>query len=136
MFGMKNQFLQHLAILFIAFVGFFFLDPPGSRAGIGGWQSSSIIVKGNVTDATGEPLAGVSIIEKGTNNGTTTDAKGNYSISVQADATLVFTSLGMASQEIKVNGRSRINVEMTNTEVQLNEVVVGYSVQKTRNVTA
>ncbi|MGN6602996.1 MAG: SusC/RagA family TonB-linked outer membrane protein [Ginsengibacter sp.] len=133
---MKNHFLQHLAILFIAFVGFFFLDPPGSRAGIGGWQSSSIIVKGNVTDATGEPLAGVSIIEKGTNNGTTTDAKGNYSISVQADATLVFTSLGMASQEIKVNGRSRINVEMTNTEVQLNEVVVGYSVQKTRNVTA
>src|SRR5688500_8616641 len=72
-------------------------------------QSSK--VTGRVTSGDdGTALPGVSILEKGTTNGTVTDAEGNYSISVGTDATLVFSFVGYAAQEVAVAGRTSIEV--------------------------
>ncbi len=93
-------------------------------------------VTGTVTDDTGTPLPGASIIEKGTTNGTQTDFDGNYTIDVGEDATLVFSYIGFATQEIAVNGQSTINVTLSEDASQLEEVVVtGYSTQTRGDIT-
>lgn len=97
-----------------------------------------IIVKGKVTDnATGLPLAGVSVQIKGSNAGTTTDANGDFSINVPEKATLVISSIGHDNVEMPVNGRSVINISMQVSTTGLNEVVVvGYATQSRRNLTS
>lgn len=93
-------------------------------------------VTGTVTDATGLPLPGASIVEKGTTNGTQTDFDGNYSIEVSNGATLVVSYIGYAKQEIAVNGRTNINITLEEDASQLDEVVlVGYGTQSRINVT-
>ena len=83
-------------------------------------------VTGNVSDQDGMPLAGANIVEKGTSNGTTTDFDGNYSITVEDGATLVFSYIGFAEKEESVGGRSTINVQLVEG-VQLEEsILVGY----------
>jgi len=82
-------------------------------------------VTGTVTVASdGMPLPGVNVLVKGTNDGTVTDMDGNYAIEVAADAVLVFSSLGFENQEQAVEGRSVINVAMTEDMEGLDEVVV------------
>lgn len=82
-------------------------------------------VTGMVTDVAGSPLPGVNVVEKGTNNGTSTDFDGNYSIEVSGpSSTLVFSYLGFSSQELPVGGQSKVNVSMTEDAEQLGEVVV------------
>ena len=61
------------------------------------------MVRGVVTDVTGDPLPGVSVVVKGTTTGTTTDIDGRYSINASNTATLEFSYIGMNKQEIKVN---------------------------------
>ncbi len=78
-------------------------------------------VRGVVSDDTGQALVGVNIVEKGTSNGTTTDFDGNYTISVANNATLVFSYIGYSTKEVAVNGRSGINVSLTEG-VQLDEI--------------
>ncbi len=80
-------------------------------------------VTGNITDQDGAPLAGVNIVEKGTSNGTTTDFDGNYTIAVSDDATLVFSYIGFTTREENVNGRTSINVILSEG-VQLEEFIV------------
>lgn len=80
-------------------------------------------VTGTVVDQDGIPLAGVNIVEKGTSNGTTTDFDGNYSITVDPEATIVFSYIGFAANEEKVNGRTTINVQLSEG-VQLEEFIV------------
>ena len=80
-------------------------------------------VTGTVVDQDGIPLAGVNIVEKGTSNGTTTDFDGNYSITVDPEATIVFSYIGFAAKEEKVNGRTTINVQLSEG-VQLEEFIV------------
>ena len=100
-------------------------------------QIKKIKIHGVVTDQSGNPLAGVTIVEKGTQNGTTSDSKGGYIITVNDNATLVFTTLGMERQEVKVSGRDRIDVILKGSITRLNEVVaVGYTTQSKRDVTA
>ncbi|NAS12749.1 SusC/RagA family TonB-linked outer membrane protein [Poritiphilus flavus] len=84
-------------------------------------------VSGTVSDATG-PLPGASVVVKGTTNGTQTDFDGNYTISnVDSNATLVFSYIGYATQEIAVNGQSTINVVLEEDAQALDEVVIiGY----------
>jgi len=96
-----------------------------------------ITLSGKVKDKkTGDPLPGVSIIEKGTQNGTTTDMKGNYKISVPEDAVLKFSMVGYQTQEIPVSGRSTLNVQLEQKIEQMEEVVVvGYGTQTKSNVT-
>ena len=78
-------------------------------------------VSGTVTDDTGLPLPGVNVFEKNTNNGTTTDFDGKYTISVNEAATLVFSFVGFESLEEAVAGRTTINVAMA-TGVSLGEI--------------
>ncbi|MDD7886282.1 TonB-dependent receptor [Flavivirga sp. 57AJ16] len=83
------------------------------------------------------PLAGVTILEKGTTNGTATDFDGIYTLSVPANATLVFSYVGFITKEISVNGQSTINIQMAEDLAQLDEiVVVGYGTQRKQNLTS
>jgi len=93
-------------------------------------------VSGTVTDADGQPLPGANVLVKGTTNGTQTDFDGNFTIEAATDATLIFSYIGFASQEVAVNGQSSINVSMAEDASQLEEVVVlGYSTQTRGDVT-
>ncbi|MFX0557819.1 TonB-dependent receptor [Maribacter sp. CXY002] len=86
-------------------------------------QQTSIV--GTITDAeTGQPLPGVTVLVKGTTNGTTTDFDGNYSISASSDDLLVFTYIGYSRQEVPINGSSTINARMAVDNQQLDEVIV------------
>ncbi|MBQ6953953.1 MAG: TonB-dependent receptor [Bacteroidales bacterium] len=87
-------------------------------------------VKGTVSDDLG-PAIGVSVVEKGTSNGVITDLDGNYEITVKPGATLVFSSIGYATQEIAVGSQSVINVLLKEDTEFLDEVVVvGYGTMK------
>lgn len=81
-------------------------------------------VTGMVTGDDGSGMPGVTIVQKGTSNGTTTNQDGNYTISVPANATLVFSFVGMQTIEEQVNGRSTINVSLQPSDIGLDEVVV------------
>ena len=93
-----------------------------------GWSSilaQTVQVSGTVTGADdGQPLPGVSVVVKGTLQGTVTDVNGRYSISAPADGTLQFSFVGMTTQEIAVGGRQVINVEMVEGSHQIDEVIV------------
>ncbi|MEX0273257.1 MAG: TonB-dependent receptor [Flavobacteriaceae bacterium] len=82
------------------------------------------VVRGVVLDESKDPLAGVNVIEKGTSNGTSTDFFGNYSITVDENATLVFSYLGFKTQEVAVNGQEVVDVLLLEDASQLDEVVV------------
>jgi iron complex outermembrane receptor protein len=99
--------------------------------------AQNIKITGQVTSGDdGAPLPGVSILEKGTTNGTVSDAEGNYSISVKENGTLVFSFVGFQTQEIAVSGRSVANVVLASDVTALNEiVVVGYGQQEKKDVT-
>lgn len=94
-------------------------------------------ISGRVTAADdGSDLPGVSILEKGTTNGTVTNAQGEYSLNAAAGGTLVFSFVGYASQEIAISGRSSIDVVMQIDVQSLDEiVVVGYGQQERKDVT-
>jgi len=95
-------------------------------------------VTGKVTGSDGSPLPGVSVLERGTKNGTTTDAGGNFSISVaNANASLVVSSVGYQSQTIPLNGQSSISVSLSIAATQeLQQVVViGYGTANKRDLT-
>ncbi len=98
----------------------------------------SKMVKGKVTDSSGSPLPGVSVVLKGTTSGTITDVDGNYSLSnVPGDAILVFSFVGMKSQEIKLEGRSSVNVTLQEETIGLDEVVaVGYGKNSRKNLSS
>ena len=87
-------------------------------------------VTGTVSDDIG-PVIGASVMEKGTSNGAITDLDGNYVITVKPGATLVFSSIGYATQEIAVGSRTVINVLLKEDTEFLDEVVVvGYGTMK------
>src|SRR5205809_448069 len=75
--------------------------------------AQEIVIKGKVTSADDNaPLPGVNVLEKGTTNGAVTDSDGNYSVSVKSNATLVFSFIGYATQEITVAAQTNINVSL------------------------
>ncbi|HEX8039562.1 MAG TPA: TonB-dependent receptor [Chryseosolibacter sp.] len=94
-------------------------------------------VSGTVNDDAGQPLPGVSILEKGTANGTTTDSEGKYSINVAGqNSVLVVSFIGFQTQEINVGSRSSINLSLAPDVKALDEVVVtGYSIDTRRQTT-
>jgi len=85
-----------------------------------------------------QPMIGLTVIVKGTNNGTMTDLDGNYTLTnVSKNATIVFSMVGYKAQEIKLNGQSSINLEMTENVSSLDEVVViGYGTVKKSDLTS
>ena len=84
----------------------------------------SVKVSGQVVDAKGEPMIGVSILEKGTSVGTITDVDGRYSLEVSDSAVLLFSYIGFKTQEIAVSGTNVINVTLKEDTEVLDEVVV------------
>jgi TonB-linked SusC/RagA family outer membrane protein len=94
-------------------------------------------VTGQVLDETGIPITGVNVLLKGTTRGTTTDANGFYSLSKVADnETLVFSFIGMITQEIVLTSQNLVNVVLTNDAIGIEEVIaVGYGVQRKSDVT-
>ncbi len=94
-------------------------------------------ITGTVTDQEGLVLPGVTIVEKGTVNGTVTNTDGKYSITVSQDAqALIFTFVGMKPQEIALGTSSSYNVKMESETIGLDEVVaIGYGTAKKRDVT-
>jgi len=100
-------------------------------------ENAQIKISGTVTDqATGETLIGVSVKVKASSNGTLTDVKGNFTLTVPDDATLVVSYIGYNTIEVPVNGKSVINIKLSQASKGLNEVVVvGYGVQKKITVT-
>ncbi|RYF91860.1 MAG: TonB-dependent receptor [Chitinophagaceae bacterium] len=93
-------------------------------------------VSGRITNASGEPVSNASVSVRGSNNGTTSDANGNYSITVAKNATLVFSGVGLVSSSVTVGNEAVINVSLTLDNKSMDEVVVvGYGTQQKRNVT-
>jgi TonB-dependent SusC/RagA subfamily outer membrane receptor len=101
-------------------------------------QDANITVKGTVKSVgTDEGLPGVNITLRGTSTGTTTDAKGNYSLTVPRKGSLVFSYVGFEPQEIAVKDRSIIDVSLQADVKSLGEVVVvGYTTQSKAKTTA
>ena len=94
-------------------------------------------VKGKITDETGMPVIGASIVEKGTVNGTISDADGNYSINLSApEAVLVISIIGYLKQEVTVSANTTLDITMKEDVTALDEVVVvGYGTVKKSDVT-
>ena len=94
------------------------------------------IIKGTVNDENGEPVIGATVKVKETQKGTITDFDGNYSIEAASNATLVFSYVGYVTQEVKVGGKSTLNITMKEDNTTLNDVVViGYGTMKKKLVT-
>ncbi|SNR42732.1 TonB-dependent receptor [Hymenobacter mucosus] len=86
--------------------------------------AQNITVTGRVTNAAGQTQPGVTVLERGTSNGTSTDADGRFSLSVSPTATLVVSAIGATTQQIPLNGRTTLDVRLADNETALNEVVV------------
>lgn len=102
-----------------------------------GTFAQTITITGSVKDESGEGLIGVSVLQKGTTNGTVTDLNGNYSIAVnQQNTVLVYSYIGYITQEIKVGTQHSIAVILKEDTQSLDEVVViGYGTAKKSDLT-
>lgn len=97
---------------------------------------NNITVKGRVTTETGQPVPRVSVSVKGNTTGTTGDENGNFSITVPDNAVLVFSAVDFNGMELRVNGRTSLDVTMIASEKILEQVVVvGYGTQRRKDVT-
>jgi TonB-linked SusC/RagA family outer membrane protein len=109
-------------------------DPTATTVSVA--EKPDISVRGSVTDDKGQPLPGVSVQVKGTSTGTTTDASGNYSLTVPDNAVLLFSYVGYLSVEETVGQRTAINISLKPTDNSLEKVVVvGYGTQRKRDLT-
>jgi TonB-linked SusC/RagA family outer membrane protein len=97
---------------------------------------AQVQVRGNVSDSQGEPIPGVTVLVKGTQQGVITDIDGNYNITVPgSESVLVFSFVGMDTQEVVVGNRTTIGVVLTETLFGLDEIiVVGYGTMRKSDV--
>jgi iron complex outermembrane receptor protein len=103
---------------------------------IASFAQTGQVVRGRVTESeNGSPLPGVTVMEKGTSNGTATDVNGNYRLSVSENATIVFSYVGYTSEEVPVANQETINIKLMPDIQSLTEVVVGSRRNVTRSVT-
>jgi TonB-dependent starch-binding outer membrane protein SusC len=111
-------------------VGIFLISQLGAAA-----QTRTIT--GNITGDDGSPLPGVTIVLKGTTTGTISDADGNYTLpNVPTDATIVFSFVGMKTQEVVVGNQTTINVSLQTDAIGLEEVIaVGYGTMRKSDLT-
>ena len=99
-------------------------------------QERNITVTGIVTDEAGLPLAGLAVFAEGSTTGAITDLDGNYSIEAPSDAVLVFSYLGYRTQNVAVDGRTRIDLALEpDTELLSDAVVIGYGTTTRKDMT-
>lgn len=123
---MKKSRILKVAILLLPLMLFSF------------WSfAQSISVKGVTKDESGSPIPGVTVVLKGTSQGTISDVDGSYTLKdVNRNGVLIFSFVGMKSQELPINGQSVIDVVLKSDVEDLSEVVVvGYGVQRREAVT-
>ncbi|WP_217603712.1 SusC/RagA family TonB-linked outer membrane protein [Chitinophaga sp. GbtcB8] len=100
-------------------------------------QDTLVPVSGLVTDEKGDPFPGVTVYVPALKTGTASDANGRYQVKVPAKGTLIFKAVGFGTQELPVNGRSKITVKMEAENANLNEVVVtGYTSKRLSQVSS
>lgn len=98
--------------------------------------SFALEISGIITDENGQALAGVNVVEKGTSNGTSSDANGSYKLNVKENAVIIFSFIGYITQEITANAQTALNVTMAPDIQSLSEVVVvGYGTQEKKDLT-
>ncbi len=133
-FYKRNTFLSRkiLHILLIAVSSLVLVVAPANS-----FAQQQNAVSGRVSDNAGQPLPGVTVVIKGTTQGTVTNADGEYSIaSLPENATLQFSFVGMRTQEVVVGNQTTINVEMEVDAIELEEVIaVGYATQRKADLT-
>ena len=94
------------------------------------------VVSGRVVGPDGSAVPGATVVERGTTNGASSGADGNFSLSVQPQATLIISSIGFTTQTVAVAGRATVNVTLTASATDLDEaVVVGYGTQSKADLT-
>ncbi len=100
-------------------------------------NQQDVIIKGKVVDSNGDVLPGVNVLVKGTNTGAVTNIDGEYTISIpSSDATLVFSFIGYLTEEVEVNGKTVVDMQLVEDIKSLEEVVViGYGTQKKSDLT-
>ena len=100
------------------------------------WTFGQVVrVHGGVTDESGEPLPGVNVVVKGTTQGSITDINGKYQIDADGKATLVFSFIGYNSRDEVIGNRKEINVKLSPSNLQVDEVVVvGYGTSKKSDI--
>ena len=97
---------------------------------------TAIEIKGKITDGEGQPLEGATILVKGTNNGTKSDANGNFSIDAEPNSTLVISYVGFETTEVKIGNQTNISVQLKlSSAIGEQIIVVGYGTQKKSLVT-
>lgn len=108
-----------------------------NRTGNGESSATQKSITGKITDEQGEPLPGVTVLIKGTINGTVTNGEGAYNITVDdANTILQFSFVGMVTQEIEVGNQTSINVTLMSDAINLEEVIaVGYQTKHKKNLT-
>lgn len=117
---MKRSILILMGLLFFGFSGI-----------------AQSTITGTIIDENGQPIPGVNILEKNTNNGAVSDFDGNYTITVDDKATIVFSYIGYKTQEVEVDRKQNISITMLSDNEQLNEVVViGYGAVKRDKITS
>ena len=123
-FGMLNQLLKGTNFTY-EMEGNYIVIKPQQKATFSFIDyCKKIKVRGVVKDETGEPVIGATVMEKGTTtNGVVTDYDGNYTIEIPADGMLAVSYIGCKDQDIKVNGREVINVNLADDNKVLEEVV-------------
>ncbi len=101
-----------------------------------GAENTDVVVRGKVADATGAPLAGITVGVENTNIQTATENDGSFMISAPENGSLVFTGIGYTTERVAINGRSEINIVLKASVRGLDEVVViGYGQRKRKDVT-
>src|ERR1035437_9867030 len=124
-----NTFLR---VKLLVLIMFFSITLVSAKSYAAAPELQQFVVTGTVTDQQGLPAIGVTVLVKGTTIGTLTDVAGKYTLTnIPPNDTLVFTFVGMTSQQIPLNGQTRIDVVMQMRTLALDDVViVGYGVQK------
>jgi len=123
----RGMLTRYLIVLFCSIQLIFTLNVYGQQ---------KVTVGGTVTDAQGQPLPGATVVEEGTANGAVTNNEGVYTIEVPGNATLVISFVGMKTQRIAVNAKTRIDIRLEEETIGLDEVVaIGYGTQSRRTLT-
>lgn len=100
-------------------------------------EKQDVRITGKVTGANGEALSGVSIVVKGTSNGTNTDNNGSFELTVPQDAVLEVSYIGYDSKEVKLTGESVVNIQLSPSNRQMDQVVViGYGSLRQKDITS
>jgi TonB-linked SusC/RagA family outer membrane protein len=138
-FDVLNDILPRANLAYQVFDKYIAISPSGDHFIAVNRQSGvqQQKISGHVTDKSGLPLPGVSVIIKGTSIGTVTNPEGNFMlVNVRPNATLIFSFVGMKNQEIMAGNKTDIHVVMEEDAIGIDEVVVvGYGIQKKVNMT-